>query len=253
VLYLYHIDEVPPLLNLANLADSVVFAESSLFTLNPSLKKYVIMAVDRAIREVIAPVVERSVSIASITAREIISKDFNMEPNEERMRSAAHLTVQNLAGSLAMVTCKEPFRMSMTTLLRNILAQQGITDQTLSDSVINATVNDNIEVGCSFIEKAAIEKALPEIDTLLASAYASRKKAREVIAIVVIHEMIINDSFQRGHPWFDYFSPINSRIAGTVPEHLRYKSGNPAQIRIYEDFAKFKKIMPPRRTIHLFS
>ena len=36
------------------------------------------------------------------------------------MRSAAHMMVQNLAGSLALVTCKEPLRVSMGNHLRSL-------------------------------------------------------------------------------------------------------------------------------------
>ena len=76
---------------------------------------------DRAIREILSPVVERSVTIACITTREIVMKDFAMEPDEQKMRKAAHLMVQNLAGSLALVTCKEPLRVSMNNHLRSLL------------------------------------------------------------------------------------------------------------------------------------
>ncbi|SYW78295.1 related to CDC39 - transcriptional regulator protein [Ustilago bromivora] len=37
------------------------------------------LAIDRAIREIIAPVIERSVTIASISARKLVTKDFAME------------------------------------------------------------------------------------------------------------------------------------------------------------------------------
>lgn len=40
------------------------------------------------------------------------------------MRKAAHLMVQNLAGSLALVTCKEPLRVSMSSHLRSLLQVQ---------------------------------------------------------------------------------------------------------------------------------
>jgi CCR4-NOT transcription complex subunit 1 len=43
----------------------------TLFNSNPTLKRIVPVAVDRAIREIIQPVVERSVTIACITAKEV--------------------------------------------------------------------------------------------------------------------------------------------------------------------------------------
>lgn len=44
------------------------------------------VAVDRAIREIIQPVVERSVTIACITSKELVQKDFAMEADENKMR-----------------------------------------------------------------------------------------------------------------------------------------------------------------------
>jgi CCR4-NOT transcription complex subunit 1 len=73
-------------------------------------------------------VVDRSVAIAVISTRELIAKDFAMESDENKMRKAAHLMVQNLASNLAMVTCKEPLRISMTSNLRSIFVANGFTD-----------------------------------------------------------------------------------------------------------------------------
>lgn len=86
-------------------------------------------ALDRAIKEIITPVVERSGSIACVTTRELVLKDFAAEPDETKVRplspwtlqrltrgqvrKAAQFMVQNLAASLAMVTCKEPLRVSV--------------------------------------------------------------------------------------------------------------------------------------------
>lgn len=98
------------MISLPDLADHVVIRSNAvLFNAHPALKKVVVSAIDRAIKEVIGPVVERSVSIAVVAARELVSKDYAMEPNEESMRRAAVLMAQNLSGSLAMVTSKDPF------------------------------------------------------------------------------------------------------------------------------------------------
>lgn len=72
---------------------------ASYVTINPSLeafatqphlkdvlKRVVPVAVDRAIREIIQPVVERSVTIACITSKELVQKDFAMESDENKMR-----------------------------------------------------------------------------------------------------------------------------------------------------------------------
>ena len=103
--------------------EPVLRARLQLFAQQPALKRIVPVAIDRAIREIIQPVVERSVTIAQITARELVTKDFALEPDENTMRQAGHLMVSNLAGSLALVTCKEPLRVSVSTHLRQLLEQ----------------------------------------------------------------------------------------------------------------------------------
>ncbi|KAJ3415017.1 hypothetical protein HDV05_005662 [Chytridiales sp. JEL 0842] len=128
-----------------------------IFNAQPSIKRIVHFAIDRAIREIISPVVERSVTIAAIATRELILKDFALEPNEEKMRKAAHLMVQNLSGSLAA--------------------------QSVPEQVVYIIVADNLDLACSVMEKAAAEKAIAEIDENLAAAYISRRKHREVFKL----------------------------------------------------------------------
>src|SRR5205814_4419828 len=125
------------------------------------------------------PVVERSVTIASISTMQLVVKDFAMEPNEEKLRNAAHKMVQTLAGSLALVTCKEPLRMSMSNNIRQQLVQNGYQDQPLTEQAILAFVNDNLELASTVIEKAAQEKSIPEIDDALRDAYNARRIHRE--------------------------------------------------------------------------
>ncbi|CAB4419785.1 unnamed protein product [Rhizophagus irregularis] len=196
---------------------------------NQGLRKLVHMAIDRAIREIITPVVERSVTIAGISTRELIIKDFAMEPNEEKMRNAAHLMVQNLAGSLALVTCKEPLRISMATHLRTLLLQNGFSEQSISEQAILVIVADNLDLACTFIEKAAMDKAVPEIDESLASSFSNRKKHRE----------------RTGQPYYDMsvYSGI-SRYMSTLPEPLRLKPNGllPQQLRVYEDFSRIPRL-----------
>jgi CCR4-NOT transcription complex subunit 1 len=87
------------------------------------LKRLVPMAVDRAMCDIITPVVERSVTIACMTTYELVTKDYATDPDESRLRQAAHLMVSSLAGSLALVTCKEPLRVSLSNQLRSMLQQ----------------------------------------------------------------------------------------------------------------------------------
>ncbi|KAF9576644.1 hypothetical protein EC968_006992 [Mortierella alpina] len=207
-----------------NLAAFVTFNPPAFFNERPTLKRLVHIAIDRAVKEIVAPVVDRSVTIAGISTREMIIKDFAMEPNEEKMRKAAHLMVQNLAGSLALVTCKEPLRVSMANIIRTLFLQNGFTDQTLPEQSILMTVNDNLELACSVIEKTAMEKAIPEIEESLATAFNNRKKHRE----------------RTGQPYYDVATYQASRYPAALPEPLRIKPTGlaPQQLRVYEDFAR---------------
>merc|ERR1712100_27340 len=146
------------------------------FQQNPQLKAVVAIAVDRAIREIIQPVVERSVTIACITTKELIVKDFAMEPNEQKMRKAAQLMVGNLAGSLAGVTCKEPLRLSMANNVRTLLQQHTGLDATALEQAAQSCSADNLELGCMLIEKASTEAAARDIDETLSAPLAERRK-----------------------------------------------------------------------------
>jgi CCR4-NOT transcription complex subunit 1 len=68
------------------------------------------------------------VTIAGISTRELVVKDFATEPSEDKLHKAGHLMAQKLAGSLALVTCKEPLKSNLATHLRQILEQQGFTE-----------------------------------------------------------------------------------------------------------------------------
>lgn len=145
---------------------------------NVNLRHLVPLAVDRAIREVISPVVERSVTIACITTRELILKDFATESDDTKMRKAAHLMVASMSGSLALITAKEPLRNAIGTHLRALLPSSAGDPQQL-EHVIQVCSNENTDLGCMLIEKASSEKAMRDIDEALASAYATRRRYQQ--------------------------------------------------------------------------
>ena len=103
-----------------------------------------------------------------------------MEGDEEKMGTAAHLMVQNLAGSLALVTCKEPLRISMVTHIRNLLLQNGFSEGNIPEQAILIVAADNLELACAVVEKVAMDKAVLEVDDGLAPAYLARRTHREV-------------------------------------------------------------------------
>ncbi|KAF7440940.1 hypothetical protein PC9H_001289 [Pleurotus ostreatus] len=192
---------------------------------NPAFKRAVQLAVDRAVREIILPVVERSVTIAGISTRELVTKDFATEPNEDRFRKAAHLMAQRLAGSLALVTCKEPLKSNLATHLRQYLADHGFGD--LPDPVIMVLVTDNLDMACSAIEKSAMDQAVTDVDENFATSYEARRRHREI---------------RNGQPFWDPTAPqVNFSI--TLPDPLRVKPSGlqPHQVNVYEDFVNDQK------------
>lgn len=202
----------------------VINPQLTMFSSNAALKRLIYVAIDRAIREIIAPVVERSVTIASISTRELVTKDFAMEGDEEKMRSSAHQMAQNLAGSLALVTCKEPLRISMVANARTLLLSNGFTEQNLPEQALMVIMQENLDLACSVIEKAAMDKAVPEVDEGLSNAYTSRREHR---------------ARGRGYYW-DSAALAASQYAATLPDMLRLRPDGllPAQLRVYDGFSR---------------
>jgi len=68
------------------------------------------------------------VTIATISTRELVTKDFATEASEDRLRKAGNMTGQKLAGSLALVTCKEPLKTTLPAHIRTYLTENGISE-----------------------------------------------------------------------------------------------------------------------------
>ena len=199
----------------------LVFPPSSGSLTNQArLRQVVHGAVRRAIMEIIAPVVERSVTIATIATQNLVRKDFAREADEERVRMSAQQMVKQLAGSLALVTCKEPLRMSMTNYIR--VAQQEMPDQAFPEGAILMCVNDNLDTACSLVEKQAEERALPEIEAHIEDEIMKRRQFRAEHG---------NDPFVDGN---------YSRWATFIPDPFKQGPGglNREQLAIYLEFAR---------------
>ncbi|XP_068669588.1 uncharacterized protein [Aristolochia californica] len=186
------------------------------------LQRIVSMAMERAIREIMSPVVDRSVTIAMRTTKELVIKDYAMESDESRIFNAAHLMVASLAGSLAHVTCKEPLRAALTNHLKSMFQALSVSADIVAEAVPIIT-NDNLDLGCAVIEQAATEKALQSIDGEIAPQLMLRRKHRDGV----------------GSQYFDATTYSQGPFA-RVPEALRPKPGrlSIAQQRVYEDFVR---------------
>ncbi|XP_011033315.1 PREDICTED: CCR4-NOT transcription complex subunit 1-like isoform X2 [Populus euphratica] len=189
--------------------------------LHVHFQRLVPAVMDRAIKDIVSGIVQRSVSIATQTTKELVLKDYAMESDETRIYNAAHLMVASLAGSLAHVTCKEPLRSSISSQLRNSVQSFSLTSEILEHAVQLVT-NDNLDLGCAVIEQAATDKAIQTIDTEIAQQLVRRKHRDGV-----------------GQTFFDTNMYTQSSM-GVVPEALRPKPGHlsVSQQRVYEDFVR---------------
>ncbi|KAK4801597.1 hypothetical protein SAY86_022084 [Trapa natans] len=185
-------------------------------------QRVVPVAMDRAIKEIVTSIVQRSVTIATQTTKELVLKDYALESDETRIHNAAHLMVASLAGSLAHVTCKEPLRASISSQLRSSL--QGLTlAGELLEQAVQLVTNDNLDLGCAVIEQAATDKAIQTIDGEIGQQLLLRRKQREGVAQV----------------FYDASAFAQGSI-GVLPEALRPKPGHLSlsQQRVYEDFVR---------------
>lgn len=185
-----------------------------------TLKKIFHTAVQQAIQEIIAPVVERSVTIAAISTSQLVSKDFAMEPDEDKLRNAAHTVVKSLSGALALVTCKEPLRMSIMNNIR-MMARE-LPEQALPEGHVLMFVNDNLDLVCSTVEQAAEYASMNEIDMQVEESVRVRRIFRNTRP---------NEPFKDANisPWAFY-----------IPEPYKQTTGglNREQLAIYEEFGR---------------
>ncbi|XP_058500726.1 CCR4-NOT transcription complex subunit 1 isoform X2 [Solea solea] len=192
---------------------------------HPQLKQCVRQSVERAVQELVHPVVDRSIKIAMTTCEQIIRKDFALDSEESRMRVAAHHMMRNLTAGMAMITCREPLLMSIATNLKNSFgaALRAPTPQQreMMEEAAARIAQDNCELACCFIQKTAVEKAGPEMDKRLATEFELRKHAR-----------------QEGRRYCD--PVVLTYQAERMPEQIRLKVGgvDPKQLAVYEEFAR---------------
>jgi CCR4-NOT transcription complex subunit 1 len=191
------------------------------------LHEIVRQALTRALQDIIQPVVDRSVTIAAISTHQMVRKDFATEPDENKVRTSAINMVKSTAGSLALVTSKEPLRANLANYLRNLSAD---LPQGLPEGIIMLCVNSNLDLASSIIEKCAEERAIPEIEDLMEGELEARRRHR----------------LQRpSEPYVDHGL---SRWAMTIPHPFKLQPNltglNAEQMAIYDDFARQSRAIP---------
>ena len=192
---------------------------------HPEFNQLIKLAIEKSVQEWISPVIERAIKIAITTCEQIVKKDFALDFDETRMRVAAHHMVRNLTAGMAMITCRDHLLLSIKNNLKNIMMTLGrnlLPGQVESmDVTVSVIANDNVELACGFIQKKAVEKAIPEIDKRLNVEVELRKLARK-----------------EGRRYCD---PVALTYqAERMPDSIRLKVGQvpPAQAAVYDEFAR---------------
>lgn len=153
----------------------------TLLTLDSNYKEMIKQAIDTSIKFILKPVIERSVTISLYTTREIVLKDFSQEPSERKLFEAINMMIQCLAGSLAIVTCKEPLRMDMVVRIREILSSRNGTELSVKqiEQIAQTITKDNLDIGSSYIQQSVIQKSKQRVreDQAIREAIEKRKAA----------------------------------------------------------------------------
>eukprot|EP01060_Flectonema_neradi_P028934 TRINITY_DN3906_c2_g2_i1.p1 TRINITY_DN3906_c2_g2~~TRINITY_DN3906_c2_g2_i1.p1 ORF type:complete len:2253 (+),score=559.38 TRINITY_DN3906_c2_g2_i1:214-6972(+) len=174
------------------------------------LKQMMGYAIFKALKDSLVGFVERSVTIACTTTRELVIKDYAMEPDDGVVMKAALQMVKCLAAHLAMVTSKDILRAAIKA---NLSGQ-------LDPMLINTLVEDNLHLGVSYVERCATDDAAKQIKELLVKPMADRKRKC--------------DELQK------------KPLMLALPDPLKPKNG-PVQLvqkNVYEDFANMKTSRP---------
>jgi CCR4-NOT transcription complex subunit 1 len=210
----------------------VVNAGLVFFQKDASRRRLVTLAVDRAIREVIGPAADSAANIAVTTTRVLVLKDFALEPSEAQLRKAAQLMVSQMASNFAQATCREQLRSTIERKLRSLVT--GAADQATVDQVVHVCASENLELGCALVEKAAVEKALRDVEVAFGPAYEARRKAREA-----------GRAF-RDDATYQENAPANQTIFNELPEGLGPSARGllPHQQAVYEHFKHLRAAQP---------
>lgn len=193
-------------------------------TIHPAFKQMFAEALKRSITDSLAIIIDRSASIAVISTRALILKDFAMEPSEEKLRQSAHKMVSTFAGSHAVASSKDAIKESLTSNFRaQLLASRSYNESNIPMDKVNDAINENMDGVCAILQSASIDRAILQIDDLLKMDYAKRQ------------EYAKSGSTQ---PFQDNVSSYNLHL----PEPFRLRPGGltPNQFAIYEAFGHFK-------------
>ena len=214
--------------SITDLQDQVKISENlAIFKEQPELRKLVVVALDKTIREIISPVVKRAVTIACRTTSELVVKDFVSEPDYLKLQRSANLMVSNLASKLAMVSSKDLLKNNLQTHLRalfeaalNVDVKTNTDVKSMIDQIVHIVCAENINIGCAYVEQAARDKGAMDITETLQQEIEMRKSYQSNGLVA----------------WTGYNMP---HVMQRLPDVLVPKTGlHRSHLQVYEDFER---------------
>ena len=170
--------------------------------------------------------VERAVNISLITTKELVIKDFLFDNDEKKFKVSAANCIKSLAGSLALVTCKEPLRINFNAFLKDILQNKNYDEESI-ELISNHSSSELLDIGCSYIHNYVIKKAIEKIQNDPAILNEIERRKRDKIYDIK------NETAVKCRMLPEVIRP---NLNGLTPEQFQiYENYD----KIYESFTKF--------------
>ncbi|CAI9279427.1 unnamed protein product [Lactuca saligna] len=223
--------------------------------MNMLFQRLLPVIMDKAIKEILSTIVQKSVTIATQTTMALVLKEYDNDSDENYIHSTSSSIIVCLAGNLSYVTSKEPLRKKMSSQLRNSLQGLNIASESL-EHAMQRVIDDNLELGCASIEKAAIETGLVIVKNEIAQQLSVRRKQIESSRTTTIDPSLFAQSRigafpEAFHPQAAQFVSLHQPQVRMVPAPQSHVSGtyNVAN----EMRAQQQTFLPPSSSRHFIS
>ncbi|OQV15954.1 CCR4-NOT transcription complex subunit 1 [Hypsibius exemplaris] len=183
------------------------------------------VAVEKTLQEFLMPCVDRCMRIAVPAALVIARKDFSLDADPERVRSAGIVMVRHLASGLSFATMREHLYNALIagakTQILSVVRTATEEQQAIVAKACEVFAKDNLELCSAFLQKAAAERCIMEIEKTLQEEVKRRSEAKA-----------------EGKIWYDEEEAKFQRER--IPTSLRLEPGGEIreqQLTVYEHFA----------------
>ncbi|XP_052626863.1 uncharacterized protein LOC111896007 [Lactuca sativa] len=222
--------------------------------MNMLFQRLLPVVMDKAIKEILSNIVQKSITIATQTTMALVLKEYDNEFDENYIHSTSSSIIVCLAGNLSYVNSKEPLRKKMSSQLRNSLQGLNIASESL-EHAMQRVIDDNLELGCASIEKAAIETGLVIVKNEIAQQLSVRRKQRESSRITTIDPNLYAQSIgtfpEAFHPQAAQFVSLHQQQVRMVPapqSHVSWTYNVANEMR-----AQQQMFLPPSSSRHFIS